>query len=186
MAKKIFLTGRPGSGKTTAALFVARELERLGFKVGGVVSNEVRSGGERVGFELKDLRSGRRGWLARVDLSSGPRLGKYRVNLRDLAEVGAASIKEAEADPEVKLVIIDELGPMEFFSDEFKEAVRRAIDGDKPLLATIHYRLKDGFLRGLASRFFKVFELTRENRDEVRKEILKEVLAELGAEGRLG
>lgn len=185
MTKKIFLTGRPGSGKTTAALFVARELERLGFKVGGVVSNEVRSGGERVGFELKDLKSGRRGWLARVGLSSGPRLGKYRVNLKDLAEVGAASIEEAEADPEVKLIVIDELGPMEFFSDEFKGAVERVIEGDKPLLATIHYKLKDRFLRKLTGQF-KVFEVTRENRNEVRKEVLKEVLAELGAEDRLG
>ncbi|MEN3037520.1 MAG: nucleoside-triphosphatase, partial [Candidatus Methanosuratincola petrocarbonis] len=66
--KRIFLlTGFPGIGKTTAVLRVADLLGREGFAVGGMITREVRggAGGARVGFEVLDLSTGKRGWLAR-------------------------------------------------------------------------------------------------------------------------
>jgi nucleoside-triphosphatase len=88
-----------------------------------------------------------------------------------------SSINEAENNPNIDLIAIDELGPMEFFSFEFKKAVEKAVKSEKPLIATIHYKSKDEFLKKVKN--FKVFEVTLENRDKIPKEILKEILFEL-------
>ncbi|NWF97298.1 MAG: DUF2478 domain-containing protein [Candidatus Thorarchaeota archaeon] len=111
MNKRILLlTGNPGVGKTTVLLRVVEALKAKGYSVGGMISREVRSGGTRVGFEILDLASGRRGWLAHVNQPSGPQVGKYRVNLEDLNSIGAEAIANAVASSDV--VAIDEIGPM--------------------------------------------------------------------------
>jgi len=177
LAKKIFLTGKPGVGKTTIMLHLIEELKKTGFNVGGFVSSEVRVNGVRVGFKIKDLTSKREGWLAHVNQVEGPKLGKYKVNLKDLIEIGVASINEAENNPSIDVIAVDEFGPMEFFSFEFKKAVEKAIESKKPLIATIHYKIKDEFLSKVKN--FKVFEVTLENRGELPKEILREISPEL-------
>ncbi|MBS7655929.1 NTPase [Candidatus Bathyarchaeota archaeon] len=177
MSKKIFLTGKPGVGKTSIMIYLIEELKRMGFKVGGFVSSEVRVKGERVGFKIKDLSSSKEGWLAHVNQAFGPKLGKYKVNLKDLIEVGVNSINEAEVNQDIDLIAIDELGPMEFFSFEFKKAVEKVVESEKPLIATIHYKLKNEFLKKVKN--CKVFEVTLENRERLPKEVLKEVLTVL-------
>jgi nucleoside-triphosphatase len=177
MGKKIFLTGKPGVGKTTIMLYLIEELKKMGFNIGGFISSEVRVKGVRVGFKIKDLTSKKEGWLAHINQVFGPKLGKYKVNLKDLNDIGVSSINEAENNPNIDLIAIDELGPMEFFSFEFKKAVEKIVNGKKPLIATIHYKVKDDFLKGLEN--YKVFEVTLENRESLPKEILKEILLEL-------
>jgi len=158
-------------------LYLIEELKKAGFNVGGFISSEVRVKDVRVGFKIKDLTSKKEGWLAHVNQADGPKLGKYKVNLKDLIEIGVSSINEAENNPNIDLIAIDELGPMEFFSFEFKKAVEKAVKSEKPLIATIHYKSKDEFLKKVKN--FKVFEVTLENRDKIPKEILKEILFEL-------
>ncbi|MEM4649964.1 MAG: nucleoside-triphosphatase, partial [Candidatus Bathyarchaeia archaeon] len=148
-----------------------------GFNIGGFISSEVRIKGVRVGFKIKELISKKEGWLAHINQVSGPKFGKYKVNLKDLIEIGVASINEARNNPNIDLIVIDELGPMEFFSVEFKKAVEQAIESEKPLIATIHYKIKDEFLKKIRS--FKIFEVTLENREKLPKEILKEIISEL-------
>lgn len=43
-----------------------------------------------------------------------------------------------------KLIIIDEIGKMELFSDKSKKTVKELLDGDKPVMATI--AIKGGVL----------------------------------------
>jgi len=63
------------------------------------------------------VATGRRGILAHIELKSGPRLGRYRVNLKDIEEIAVPAI--AEAWQHKDLVVIDELAPMELKSREF-------------------------------------------------------------------
>ena len=51
------MTGNPGVGKTTVMLKVVEGLKVDGYCVGGMISREIRSRGERVGFEVLDLGS---------------------------------------------------------------------------------------------------------------------------------
>ncbi|MCX8191270.1 MAG: nucleoside-triphosphatase, partial [Nitrososphaerales archaeon] len=83
-------------------------IKSQGFIVGGVVSRELRSGGARVGFELIDINSGQRGGLASISQDVGPRFGRYRINLKDLAEVGANALKWAIENSDI--IVCDEIG----------------------------------------------------------------------------
>ena len=178
MRKKCFLiTGRPGIGKTTALHRIAEMLSKRGYSVGGMVTFEVRERGRRVGFKIRDILEGREGWLAHIGFKSGPRVGKYIVNLNDLNEIGVQAILSAVERADV--VCIDEIGPMELYSREFKNAVLRAFDSGKPVVATIHIRAdRDPFARSIKRREdVELYVLSLENRNRVPVQIFEKILA---------
>ena len=70
-------------------------LKEKGFCVGGMISREACEGGVRVGFEILDLGSEKRHWLAHVNQKVGTQVRKYRVNLEDLENIGAQAIEHA-------------------------------------------------------------------------------------------
>ena len=174
----LLLTGPPGVGKSVVISKVVLRLKSAGVMVGGCTTAEKRSAGARVGFELRDLTTGRTGELASVSSKLGPRVGRYRVNLTDLAGVGAAGVEAAVAASE--LVVIDEVGPMELVSPEFRRAVTKCISSGKPLLAVVHERLEDDLLNALRTKATGLTELTVENRDRGPEELASKLLAAVG------
>lgn len=176
MTDKIFLTGIPGVGKSTVLLKAVEELKRRGTRVGGMITREAREQDVRVGFRITDVLTGREGWLANVKISSGPRVGKYGVDLEGLEGIGVQAITKALHDPEVGLVIVDELGPMELFSAQFKSAVRESVASKKPVLGTIHYRANDPLLQEIRNaRNIKIVTVTRENRSTLHLHLVEEI-----------
>lgn len=162
MNRIIFLTGRPGIGKTTALKNIVSILREKGYVVGGIITSEVREAGRRIGFEITNLMNNRKGWLANLH-GVGPRLGKYRVNLKDLVDVGVNALEEAIKEADV--IVIDEIGPMELFSEEFKKVVEKALESGKPLVGTIHFRAKDPLIEKIRkNKNVKILEVTLENR----------------------
>jgi len=172
------LTGRPGCGKTTAILKIVGELENEGVRVDGMYTEEVRVGGRRVGFMVKTIGGGE-GILAHVNLRDGPRLGRYRVNLEDLERVGVSAILDGIRGADV--VVVDEVGPMELFSQRFRDAVERLLNSDKHAILTVHYRSRDRLamrVRRLAGD--NLITLNELNRDEVPGIIVGKILETLG------
>lgn len=174
MKRVILLTGSPGTGKTTVLMKTVEALKAKGFQVGGMLSREIRSSGIRVGFEIASLSDNEHGWLAHVNQMQGPQVGKYRVNLDDLNRVGVAAIMKAIQSCEV--IAIDEIGPMELFSDSFKEAVTKAIQSMKRIIATVHWRVRDTLVADVTKRQdVQLLEVTTENRETLHELIVKEV-----------
>jgi nucleoside-triphosphatase len=168
----LLLTGSPGIGKTTVLAKAVAILREKGFSVGGMISREVREGSRRVGFEISDLSSQKRGWLAHVEQKSGPRVGKYRVNLEDIDNVGAQAIRYAVENCDV--VAIDEVGPMEMFSEKFRVAVKIALESTKLVMAVVHWKARDSLISYVKSmEEAETVMVTADNR-----EALSEVLAE--------
>lgn len=179
MSRLIFLTGRPGIGKTSVLLQAIEILRAKGFRTGGMISRESRDRGIRKGFEIVDLETGRKGWLAHTNQPTGPRIGKYRVNLSDLNTLGAGSIQRAAKEADV--VVIDEVGPMELSSEAFKEAVAQALSSGKPVLGTVHYWARDPLVAAIKKRKdAKIIEVTRESRDNLAELIAQEISENLG------
>lgn len=173
--KNILVTGRPGIGKTTCVRRVAELLISRGARVGGMITVEVRERGRRVGFQIIDLQRGLRGWLARVGAPGDIRVGKYTVLLDDLERIGVSAIRDALETSHV--VVIDEIGPMELYSEEFKMAVRDALESSKPLLATIHARA-ERFEFGreiLRRKDIDIVTLTIENRENAPALIARKI-----------
>ena len=175
MSKNFLITGRPGIGKTTAVVRVVELLRREGIEVGGFISEEIRVRGTRVGFRVVDLKTGRQGYLARVGRGRGPRVGKYVVDLEEFERIGVRAVESAISEAEV--VVVDEIGPMELYSRRFREVVERALDSDKVVLATIHWRAGKGeFGRKILSRRdIEILRLDFENRDRVPMELFEKI-----------
>ncbi len=140
----IFITGPPGSGKSTFLREVLKELAVKHVKLGGFITPEIRENKKRVGFIVKDVMSGEEKILAHRDIKSIHRISKYGISedgLNYLESCLENGIKEGE------VLIIDEIGPMELKSFKFKKLLKNAISSKKPLLATVHYRIKDSFIK---------------------------------------
>ena len=101
---------------------------------GGFFTQELRQDSQRIGFKITTLE-GKEGILAKKGFKSRFRLGKYGINLKHLEEIGVAAIEEAIRTKRV--VVIDEIGKMELFSSNFRNAVLRALDSKKRILGTI-------------------------------------------------
>ena len=61
MTSKIFLTGSPGVGKTTVLRKTVEELRRNNILVAGMITEEVKEHGMRVGFKVTDILTGNEG-----------------------------------------------------------------------------------------------------------------------------
>ena len=131
MPRVYLLTGKPGTGKTSLIKQVAADLKD---KAGGFYTEEIRSQGSRLGFRLVTL-DGQEAILAHVDIRSPHRVSKYGVDIAAIDRVGVAALHRAAGQSE--LIIIDEIGKMELFADNFRAAVREIINGGKKVLGTI-------------------------------------------------
>jgi len=177
----LFVTGRPGIGKTTVLLNAVEGLRAKGCSVGGMISREVRHEGARVGFQIISLKTDEKGWLAHINQPTGPQVSKYRVNLNDLDTVGVTAIQAAlrEAD----LVVIDEIGPMELFSQAFKQGIKDAVDSRKLVLGVIHHSARDPVVEAIRKREdAEILEVTFENRSRVHNILIQNALQYLQRE----
>jgi nucleoside-triphosphatase len=129
---KLFITGDPGCGKTT---LVRKVVERLGPSVAmsGFYTEEVRVEGKRRGFRGVTL-DGRTFVLADRELETAHHVGPYGVALDELESIGVDALRPG---PETRLIVLDEVGKMESFSEVFRRQVEALIAGDTPLLATV-------------------------------------------------
>ena len=168
------LTGRPGCGKTT---LIRRLVEALGASAGGFYTGEVRRQGRREGFSLTTL-DGQTATLAGVHIAGCHRVSKYGVDLEALDAVGVPAIERATAEAE--LVVVDEIGKMELFSNRFRQAVLSALESGKPLLGSIMLAPHPWADAVKARSEVSLILLTEANRRRVETELLSELRKRLG------
>ncbi len=79
-------------------------------------------------------------------------------------------------NPEVELVVIDEIGKMELFSNRFRNLVCDALNADKQVLATISLKGND-FIRGIKQRLdIHLLEVIHANPDRLPEAIVEELM----------
>ncbi len=136
----------------------------------GFYTEEIREEGQRKGFELVSL-DGKRGLLSHKDIKSTYRVGQYKVDIESF-ENFLDSVPFF--DSLNRLIIIDEIGKMECFSDSFKNLLKKILNSGKLVIATIALK-GNGLIAEIKERQdIKLFELTSHNRDTLFLEILRE------------
>jgi len=161
---RAFISGPPGSGKSTLVREIIELLRKKGLKVGGISTPEIKENGRRVGFEVVDLSSGKRKVFAHVEGKGEARFGKYNLFIKDFEEIAIPALRFALEECDV--VVIDEIGKMEFFSNKFKEVLEEVLNSDKILLAVLHRAYLDKF-----GKYGEVFWLEKGHFEEVREKI---------------
>jgi len=131
MKRVCLLTGRPGTGKTS---LIKQAVAGMGDKVGGFYTEEIRTQGVREGFRLVTL-DGHSAIMAHTGIHSPYRVSKYGVDIDNLDRVGVSALRNAAR--QCDLVVVDEIGKMELFSADFREAILQVINSGKRVLGTI-------------------------------------------------
>ena len=172
MAKTLLLTGQKKVGKTTAVRNIVARLGEEHFA--GFYATERRAEGKRAGFGIAML-DGREGTLASVESESHLRVGrvidgrvKYGVELDFLENVAIPAVRDALSHSgKNQIVVIDEIGPMQLYSQAFRQLVLDALNGERIILGTV-MSLSDPWVDELKDRSdVETFLLTMQNRESM-------------------
>jgi nucleoside-triphosphatase len=165
---KMLLIGKPKSGKTSLVRKVLNSLKKTTY--GGFFSEEIKEKQLRVGFKIVST-DGEERIMADTIHKSPYRISKYNVNLVEFERVALKALTDAEKEKD--LIIIDEIGKMELFSQKFTTLVEEIfIRGHKKVLATIPVSNIPFINKLRALPDIEVIEVTPENRDQLVEKLI--------------
>ncbi len=172
MSNKIFVTGPPASGKSRAMADAVQYAIGKGLRVAGFFTPELRRGDAREGFDILSV-DGERVPLARKKrvFPGNLKFKTYFINpgagrfMKNLIEKGLETSD---------LLVIDEIGPMELFFPEAREAFVKALESEKPVIGVVHRKLgvHDPELYELVKKHI-VLDIKHLGREKVMQEIRK-------------
>ncbi|MFW9866276.1 MAG: nucleoside-triphosphatase [Candidatus Thorarchaeota archaeon] len=172
MNTKILLTGPPRCGKSTLIMEVINYCKENEITVDGFLTPEVKRGNKRIGFDIERISINEKRMLARIgNYRTQYRLGKYHVFVGEFEKI-ITKFERIEFK-ESSMVVVDEIGKMELFSQKFQKVIKFLFKLDVNIIATIgqslQHPIKD-YLLNLPEVL--LFTLNRENIETIREKIL--------------
>lgn len=133
----ILITGRPGVGKST---LIQKVIDGYAGPAFWVVTAEIRDAqGARVGFRAENSSKQTETISHKTDIQSTAIIGQNAVDLDAIDKMFGRVLQEASNTK--RLILIDEIGPIQLLSNTFANALadtfNRASQTD--MIATIHY-----------------------------------------------
>ena len=167
----ILIQAPPRTGKSTLIDRICSMLNEEGYKVGGIVTPEIKEKNRRVGFWVVDLYTRKKEILAHINIKSMFKVSKYGVDINAFDELALTAINSAIE--KCDLIVIDEIGKMELFSEKFQKVVEKGLNSSKPVVGTMGM-INHPFVRLLKSRSdVNVLTPNRANMEYVYQEICK-------------
>lgn len=130
------VTGSQGAGKTTFCDQLIQAAREAGWKTAGVLSRPMFVGEARSGILVEDLHSGETRQLAMRSETPSPGSRHWKFD-RDSLDWGNRVL--ARSTP-VDLLVVDELGPLEFEREDGWQAGLDAIDSRQYAIALVVVR----------------------------------------------
>jgi len=174
---KIGVTGLPRSGKSAVMEKVLemlveereREVSARGGDpsstpiIGGLRTEPILDGSERNGYKVIDIRTGESEIMAHRDIDSRLRVLGFGIDIEALERLAIPAIEYARDYCEV--IVIDEIGKFAVESEGFVNAVRSALEMDKPTLLALHKKSRHPLLQDIRRRDdARILEVTPVNR----------------------
>jgi len=172
LKRKIFLTAKPRTGKSTA---IKKIVEFLGKEnCYGFYTEEIRVNGIREGFKIITM-DGREGVFASTTSNSKIRLSRYGLDMDTFENLCISSIKNIS--DENKMIVIDEVGPMQIFSELFKQTLEEVLELSNPIIGAVFFDKYPWIDEFKLRKEIKVVEITVENRDDMPEQLIKTLMA---------
>lgn len=145
----VVVTGRAGSGKTTALRATAAALRERRIDVAGFLQLPIVESGTRVGFIVHDLSSGDE---CRLASRASPGAGEHGTGFVFDPGGFALARRALERAPTGSVVVADEIGPVELRGGGHLPALQRAMARARPVAVLLGVRpqLVPAFLARLA------------------------------------
>lgn len=172
MQKNILITGEPGSGKSTLLQTIIASIPaKVGF-----LTKEVRANGTRTGFVI-ETHKGTKAVLADANHPTPHKFSKYYVNVDALDAI----IPEVATFSPNDILYLDEIAPLELFSEKFKQLVLQYLNSPNICLATIKQNYADDFLNNIKNRpdvqLIEISETTRNEKKNLIEQLIKDLTA---------
>ena len=147
------LTAPPKTGKSTA---IKKIINMLGAKnCCGFYTKEMIENGQRVGFKI-------------VTLSD-------KVNLKEFEKIALIELENIIDTGGDKYVIIDEIGPMQLFSDKYKQLLLKIASTDKKIIGTAFYESYDWLDDFKKLDNVELIEIDEMNRNDIPMEVVEKI-----------
>jgi nucleoside-triphosphatase len=172
MFLKVLITGPPRCGKSTLITKLISYYKSKDYVLGGFLTPEVKEAGKRIGFNIKDIQSGKISLLARKGIyNTKYQLGNYSIFIEDfnnyLKNLQSYNLKT------IDLLVIDEIGKMELHSQLFLSFLKKIFNSNMKILATIGQKLKHPIkIELLNLSDLKLFQMNLNNQQEIFEEII--------------
>jgi len=170
----LLITGFPGTGKTT---LIERVLDELKIEAIGFITKEIRKNGQRTGFTIETISGVKKILATKEKMNCHYRVGKYCVlldNIDCIVQILEKEILQAS----YQLIIIDEIGKMELFSNNFKRFLLKNLE-QKKIFGTI--MMKDNAFTAKIKKRDDVnyFEINEKNREDIFEVICSSIRSNL-------
>ncbi len=146
-------------------------MERIGPPLcAGFFTEEVRRRGRRIGFDVVTL-DGQRAPLARAG-APGPRVSRYGVDVASFERLAVRTL-DAALSRHAPVLVIDEIGKMELFSERFVDLLGPIFDpaAQSAVLGTV-MQGRHRHVEALRRRAdIRIVQLTAENRERLPLEL---------------
>jgi nucleoside-triphosphatase len=170
MRNKILLTGEPRVGKTTA---LKKIIQRIGeTNCIGFYTEEIRNEFDRIGFDCVSL-DGRRARIADINFKSDIRMGRYGIDIEAFEDIALKAINTSLSSN--KVIIIDEIGPIQLLSTKFKQEIYNILASPNWVVGTIFYNKHPDADEIKKAPGIKLFRVTSECRDIIIEDIFHDI-----------
>ena len=146
---RLLVVGGPRSGKTSWCREYIDGLRKRGCGVGGVLSLPIEKQGQRIGFNVTDLLTGKDTPFARLSplkrFRGGESVGDYAISRRGISFARGAI--ERAIENRCDWVVIDEVGPLELDGKGLMPAVESALASPANVLIVVRTSLEEALQR---------------------------------------
>ncbi|MEM4819101.1 MAG: nucleoside-triphosphatase [Nanopusillaceae archaeon] len=157
---KIFISGNPRSGKTSLIKKIIYDFGKENFF--GFYTEEIAENRERIGFKIVTTFE-KEYLLSRKDIKTNYRFGKYFILKENLDEISKIILENLDSNKE-KIIVVDEIGPMEFYSEFFVKLTERIIREDFNVLGVVHRKflhLIPNYIWLERNRWWEIYEFIK-------------------------
>ncbi len=170
MGNIVLLSGEPRVGKTTA---LKKIIEMIGKdNCVGFYTEEICDEFNRIGFDCVSL-DGKRRRIADINFNCDTRIGRYGVDIDAFEDFAMQIINHSNSSN--KIIIIDEIGPMQVLSLKFKQIINSILTGSNYVIGTIFYKNHPDIDEIKRTPGIKIYTITKENRDTVAEDVFHKI-----------